>query len=53
MYSEFRNDLSQNKEVDLLLRMRRLLSFFYENKLLMALYDYFNMKKNKNDDINI
>ena len=23
----------------------------YENKLLMALYDYFNMIKNKNDDI--
>ena len=25
----------------------------YENKLLMALYEYFNMKKNKNDDIDI
>ena len=23
----------------------------YRNKLLMALYNYFNMKKNKNDDI--
>ena len=25
----------------------------YENKLLMNLYDYFQIKKNKNDDVNI